>query len=93
VKKYPVFTRPVRKQLDHSTHYPARFGATDHHHRLDPAHPQRVTEGFAKDLLRLRDPATREKYRERGVQNARRFSAKKIAEEYLSLYRQLGMAA
>jgi putative transposase len=26
LNKYP--TRPVRKQLDHSTHYPARFGAT-----------------------------------------------------------------
>jgi glycosyltransferase involved in cell wall biosynthesis len=50
-------------------------------------------DGFAKDLLRLRDPATREKYRERGLQNARRFSAKKMAEEYLALYRQLGMAA
>src|SRR6266550_2279038 len=50
-------------------------------------------DGFAKDLLRLRDPATREKYREGGLQNARRFSAKKMAEEYLSLYRQLGMAA
>jgi glycosyltransferase involved in cell wall biosynthesis len=49
--------------------------------------------GFAEDLLRLRDPATREKYRERGLQNARRFSAKKMAEEYLALYRQLGMAA
>jgi len=50
-------------------------------------------DGFAKDLLRSRDPATREKYRERGLQNARRFSAKKMAEEYLALYRQLGMAA
>ena len=28
VNKYPVSTRPVRKQLDHSTHYPARFGTT-----------------------------------------------------------------
>ena len=28
VNQYPVSTRPVRKQLDHSTHYPARFGAT-----------------------------------------------------------------
>jgi REP element-mobilizing transposase RayT len=25
--KYSVSTPPVRKQLDHSTHYPARFGA------------------------------------------------------------------
>jgi len=50
-------------------------------------------DGFAKDLLRLRDPATRQKYRELGLQNARRFSAKRMAEQYLSLYRQLGMAA
>jgi len=28
VNTYPVSTRPVRKQLDPSTHYPARFGAT-----------------------------------------------------------------
>ena len=34
-----------------------------------------------------------QKYRERGLQNARRFSAKRMAEEYLALYRQLGMAA
>jgi len=27
------------------------------------------------------------------LQNARRFSAKRMAEQYLSLYRQLGMAA
>jgi glycosyltransferase involved in cell wall biosynthesis len=50
-------------------------------------------DGFAEDLLRLRDPATREKYRELGLQSARRFSAKKMAEQYLSLYRRLGMAA
>ena len=50
-------------------------------------------DGFAKDLLRLRDPATREKYRERGLQNARRFSAKKMAEEYIALYHQSGIAA
>src|SRR5207302_10385446 len=50
-------------------------------------------DGFAKDLLRLRDPTTREKYRELGLQNARRFSAKKMAAEYLSLYRQFGMTA
>jgi REP element-mobilizing transposase RayT len=28
VNQYPASTRPVRKQLDHSTHYSARFGAT-----------------------------------------------------------------
>ena len=50
-------------------------------------------DGFANDLLRLRDPATRQKYRELGLQNAARFSAKKMAEQYLALYRDLGMAA
>jgi glycosyltransferase involved in cell wall biosynthesis len=50
-------------------------------------------DGFAEDLLRLRDPATREKYRELGLQNATRFSAKRMAEQYLALYRGLGMAA
>ena len=49
-------------------------------------------DGFAEDLLRLRDPATREKYRELGLQNATRFSAKRMAEQYLALYRGLGMA-
>src|SRR5205807_957198 len=50
-------------------------------------------DGFGNDLLRLRDSATREKYRERGLQNGRRCSAKKMAEGYLSLYRELGVAA
>ena len=50
-------------------------------------------DGFAEDLLRLRDPATREKYREVGLQNATRFNAKKMAEEYLALYCEVGMAA
>ena len=50
-------------------------------------------DGFANDLLRLRDPVTREKYRELGLQNATRFSAKRMAEQYLALYRGLGMAA
>ena len=49
--------------------------------------------GFAEDLLRLRDPARREKYRELGLQNAARFGAKKMAEQYLALYREVGMAA
>jgi len=50
-------------------------------------------DGFAKDLLRLRDPATRETYRELGLRNATRFSGKKMAEQYVALYRELGMAA
>ena len=50
-------------------------------------------DGFANDLLRLRDPVTREKYRELGLQNATRFSAKTMAAQYLALYRGLRMAA
>ena len=50
-------------------------------------------DGFAEDLLRLRDPATREKYRGPGLQNATRFSARRMAEQYLALYRGLGVAA
>jgi glycosyltransferase involved in cell wall biosynthesis len=48
--------------------------------------------GFAEDLLRLRDPALRKKYRELGLQNATRFSAHKMAERYLALYRELAAA-
>jgi glycosyltransferase involved in cell wall biosynthesis len=49
--------------------------------------------GFADDLLRLRDPAVREKYRALGLQNATRFSAKRMAAQYLALYVSLGKAA
>jgi glycosyltransferase involved in cell wall biosynthesis len=49
--------------------------------------------GFAEDVLRLRDPALRQKYRELGLQNAARFSPRKMAERYLALYRELGAAA
>jgi glycosyltransferase involved in cell wall biosynthesis len=49
--------------------------------------------GFAEDLLRLRHRALREKNRELGLQNAARFSARKMAERYLALYRELGAAA
>lgn len=49
--------------------------------------------GFAEDLLRLRDPVLRKKYRELGLQNAARFDARKMAERYLALYRELGAAA
>jgi glycosyltransferase involved in cell wall biosynthesis len=50
-------------------------------------------EGFADDLLRLRDPPVHEKYRALGLQNATRFSAKRMAEQYLALYLGLGKAA
>ncbi len=49
--------------------------------------------GFAEDLLRLREPGMRAKYRELSLQNATRFSARKMAERYLALYRELGAAA
>jgi glycosyltransferase involved in cell wall biosynthesis len=50
-------------------------------------------DGFADDLLRLRDPAVREKYRVLGLQNATRFGAKRMARQYVALYRGLGKAA
>jgi glycosyltransferase involved in cell wall biosynthesis len=50
-------------------------------------------DGFADDLLRLRDPAVREKSRALGLQNAARFSARKMAGDYLALYLGLGKAA
>ena len=28
MNSHPAYSRPIRTQLDHSTHYPARFGAT-----------------------------------------------------------------
>jgi glycosyltransferase involved in cell wall biosynthesis len=50
-------------------------------------------DGFAEDLLHLRDPVLRKKYRVLGLENATRFSARKMAERYLALYRELGAAA
>ncbi len=50
-------------------------------------------DGFAEDLMRLRDPALRLKLRELGLKNAERFSARKMAERYLALYGELGAAA
>jgi len=50
-------------------------------------------EGFAKDLLSLRNAETREKFRAIGFENAARFSARKMAERYLALYREAEMAA
>ncbi|MBV9007920.1 MAG: glycosyltransferase family 4 protein [Verrucomicrobia bacterium] len=50
-------------------------------------------DGFAEDLLRLRSAELRAKYRALGLQNAARFSARKMAERYVALYRELGAAA
>ena len=48
--------------------------------------------GFAQDLLQLRDPGLRAKFRELGLKNAARFNPRKMAERYLEIYRQLGAA-
>lgn len=50
-------------------------------------------DGFADDLLRLRDPGVREKYCALGLQNATRFSSKRMAGQYLALYLGLEKAA
>jgi glycosyltransferase involved in cell wall biosynthesis len=46
--------------------------------------------GFASEILRLRDPAERERWSEKSLRNAEKFSAKKMIARYLELYRELG---
>jgi glycosyltransferase involved in cell wall biosynthesis len=48
---------------------------------------------FAKSILRLRDPAERQKWSEKGLINARRFTAETMIAKYVDLYRSLGVAA
>jgi glycosyltransferase involved in cell wall biosynthesis len=45
--------------------------------------------GFAADLLRLTNPAEREAWSLRALENAKRFSATRMTEEYCALYRSL----
>jgi glycosyltransferase involved in cell wall biosynthesis len=45
--------------------------------------------GFAADLLRLTNPAEREHWRARGLENAKRFSAALMIGRYCELYRSL----
>ena len=45
--------------------------------------------GFAADLLRLTNPAEREIWSARALENAKRFSAARMTEEYCALYRSL----
>jgi glycosyltransferase involved in cell wall biosynthesis len=45
--------------------------------------------GFATDLLRLTDPAERERWSARAVENAKRFSTARMISEYCELYRSL----
>lgn len=45
--------------------------------------------GFAADLLRLTNPAERERWRAKGLENAKRFSSTLMIERYRELYRSL----
>jgi glycosyltransferase involved in cell wall biosynthesis len=56
-------------------------------------HPVEDEAGFAADLLRLTDPAERAWWSAKAVENARRFSTKRMVAEYAELYRSLGTAA
>jgi glycosyltransferase involved in cell wall biosynthesis len=47
-------------------------------------------KGFAADLLQLTDPAEREKWSEKSLRNAARFSMDKMIAQYIDIYRQLG---
>jgi glycosyltransferase involved in cell wall biosynthesis len=45
--------------------------------------------GFAADLLRLTNPAERERLSTRAIENAERFSAPAMIAKYVELYRSL----
>jgi glycosyltransferase involved in cell wall biosynthesis len=47
-------------------------------------------KGFAKDLLRLTEPATRAQWSDKSLHNASRFSAGKMIGHYIDIYRSLG---
>lgn len=47
-------------------------------------------EGFAADVLRLLNPVERERWSEKSLRNAEKFSAQKMIAGYLALYRHLG---
>jgi glycosyltransferase involved in cell wall biosynthesis len=46
-------------------------------------------EGFARDLLRLTDPAERARWSVKALQNAERFSAARMILEYREIYRSM----
>lgn len=52
-------------------------------------HPLEDEAGFAADLLRLREPGERERWRAAGLRNAERFSPSCMIDKYLALYREL----
>jgi glycosyltransferase involved in cell wall biosynthesis len=47
-------------------------------------------EGFATDLLRLTNPVERQKWSEKSLQNAQRFSTETMIAQYIDIYRRLG---
>jgi glycosyltransferase involved in cell wall biosynthesis len=47
-------------------------------------------KGFASDLLRLTNPFERERWSEKSLRNATKFSTGKMIAEYIDIYRQLG---
>ena len=46
-------------------------------------------EGFADDLLSLEEQPTREHWRRKALENARRFTTDRMIAEYCDLYRSL----
>ena len=49
--------------------------------------------GFAADLLRLTDPAERDRWSAKALENAKRFSTTRMISEYRDLYRSLAPVA
>ncbi len=47
-------------------------------------------QGFASDLLRLRDPAVRSDWSRKSLENAENFRAEKMIARYVDLYRNIG---
>ena len=42
--------------------------------------------GFAEDLLRLTDPAERERWSQKGLANVQRFTIERMVQDYLRIY-------
>lgn len=53
------------------------------------AHPVEDEEGFAADIVRLSDEAERERWSEKSLRNAERFSTERMVAEYVAIYRKL----
>lgn len=52
-------------------------------------HPVEDEAAFAADLLRLTEPAERERWSEKSLRNAERFSTGRMIAEYIEIYRSL----